>query len=131
MSFAKPEKLSGFKQNLGRNSYKRGKKSEFLAALWLICRGYRIVARRWRCAGGEIDIIAKRGRIIAIVEIKARPNLRQAMEAMSAAQMRRIEAAADYWRATRLDYAQLRLRFDLIAICPYHLPKHIKAFWTA
>jgi len=121
-----------FKQQLGRAAFFHGRRSEGLAAWWLRLKAYRLCARRYRTPYGEIDIIARAGRnIIAIIEVKARPDLRQAMEALSPAQMRRIEAAAEYWRGRQPNGDKLSLRFDLIAICPRQLPQHIKAFWTA
>jgi len=115
----------------GQKAYRRGYWGEYLAAGLLRLKGYRLLARRWRSAQGEIDIIARKNNLIAIVEIKSRPNLQQAMEALSPAQQKRIEAAADLWLARQSDYAQLSLRFDLIAICPHKWPRHIKACWTA
>lgn len=123
---------SGFKRRLGRAAYQSGKRGEMLAAFWLRLKAYRILARRHRTFYGEIDIIARAPNgIIAIIEIKARPDLAGAMEAVSASQMRRIEAAADAWRATQKNGDALCLRFDIIAICPRKLPQHIKAAWTS
>lgn len=119
-----------FRAHSGRKAFRRGLSGETLAVWFLRLKGYRIAARRWRSRSGEIDIIARKGSLIAVVEIKARPDLRQAMEAVSRAQQKRIEAAADLWLARQPDYAALSLRFDFIAICPHKLPCHIKAFWT-
>ncbi|KAA6205683.1 MAG: YraN family protein [Candidatus Tokpelaia sp.] len=115
----------------GKKAYWQGVQGEYLAAGLLRLKGYRLLARRWRSARGEIDIIARKSNLIAIVEIKSRPNLQQAMEALSPAQQKRIIAAADLWLAQQPDYAQLSLRFDLVAICPRKWPRHIKACWTA
>jgi len=127
---APPRRKSPARVKRGQKAYRQGYWGEFLAAWLLRLKGYRLIARRWRCAQGEIDIIARKGKQIAIVEIKARPSLPQAMEALAPSQQKRIEAAADLWLARQPDYAQLSLRFDLIAVCPRRLPRHIKACWS-
>ncbi|WP_312796376.1 YraN family protein [Tianweitania sp.] len=106
-------------------AYKRGHTSEALAALALMLKGYRIVARRYRTKGGEIDLIARRGNLILIVEVKARASLSQAMDAISPSAQRRIEAAADLWLARQRDYARLSLRFDMVAVLPWRWPIHV------
>ena len=78
-------------------AYRRGHRGEWLAALALMLKGYRIVARRYRTKAGEIDLIARRGDLVLIVEVKARPTLDEAMDAIGAMSERRIEAAADVW----------------------------------
>lgn len=112
-------------------AYRRGHRSEWLAALALLCKGYRIVARRHRTRLGEIDLIARRGDLVAIVEVKARPSLAEAMEAVGPLAQRRIEAAADLWLARQPDYARLSLRFDLVAILPRRWPVHVEAIFQA
>ncbi|MBS9721734.1 YraN family protein [Tianweitania sp. BSSL-BM11] len=106
-------------------AYRRGHTSEAFAAFALMVKGYRIVARRYRTKSGEIDIIARRGTLVAIVEVKARPNLSQAMDAISPSAQGRIEAAADLWLARQRDYARLNLRFDMVAVLPWHWPIHV------
>lgn len=125
-----PRKKNNLRIKRGIKAYKRGKNGETLAALWLRLKGYRILARRWNCSGGEIDIIARKGKIIVLVEIKTRPDIKQAMEAISRKQQQRIENSADIWLARFPAYAQYSLRFDFIAVCPRKLPHHIKAYWT-
>ncbi len=61
-----------------RQAYVRGRRAEALAAWWLRLKGYRILARGFRVAAGEIDLIARRGRLIALIEVKARPSLEEA-----------------------------------------------------
>lgn len=78
---------------------RRGHRGEWLAALALMLKGYRIIARRYRTKLGEIDLIARRGDLVLIVEVKARPTLIAAMEAVAYQSERRIEAAADLWLA--------------------------------
>ena len=106
-------------------AYRRGHRSEWLAAAALMAKGYRIVARRYRTRLGEIDLIARRGDLVAIVEVKARPNLAAAMDAIGGMSERRIEAAADLWLARQRDYAKLSMRFDMVAVLPWRWPVHV------
>ncbi|MBE0692215.1 MAG: YraN family protein, partial [Aquamicrobium sp.] len=94
--------------------HRRGHRGEWLAALALMLKGYRIVARRYRTKLGEIDLIARRGDLVLIVEVKVRPTLIEAMEAVARLSERRIEAAADLWLARQPDHARLSLRFDMV-----------------
>jgi len=107
-------------------AYRRGNRSEWLASIALMLKGYRIVARNFRCKSGEIDIIARRGDLIAIVEVKARPTLVEAMDAIGHVATRRIESAADYWLAKQRDYSRLSVRFDLVAVMPRRWPVHVE-----
>jgi putative endonuclease len=107
-------------------AYRRGHRGERLAALALMLKGYRIVARRYRTRLGEIDLIARRGDLIAVVEVKARPTLAEAMEAVGHQAERRIEAAADLWLARQRDFARLSIRFDLVAVLPWRWPVHVE-----
>src|SRR3954470_4056022 len=75
-------------------AWRRGRWSEALCRLALRLKGYRILARGWRCPQGEIDIVARRGGTVAIVEVKARRTLDAAGSALSAHQRRRLEHAA-------------------------------------
>ncbi len=89
-------------------------------------KGYRIVARRYRTPLGEIDLIARRGRLVAIVEVKVRPTLALAMEAIAHQSEHRIEAAADLWLARQSDFGLLSVRFDMVAVLPRHWPVHVE-----
>lgn len=112
--------------SLRRRAYRRGYRSEWLAALALTLKGYRVVARRYRTRLGEIDLIARRGNLVAIVEVKARPTLAAAMEAVGPLAQRRIEAAADIWLSRQTDFARLSIRFDLVAVLPRRWPVHVE-----
>lgn len=109
-----------------RGAYRRGHYSEWLAAVALIAKGYRILALRYRAKGGEIDLIARRGDLVAIVEVKARPTLRQAIDAVSGAAERRIEAATDLWLSRQRDHDRISLRFDIVAVLPWRWPIHVE-----
>jgi putative endonuclease len=107
-------------------AYRKGHRGEWLAAIALMLKGYRIVARRYRTKLGEIDLIARRGDLIAIVEVKARPTLAEAMEAIGFVSQRRIEGAADLWLVRQRDYTRLSLRFDMVAVLPRRWPVHVE-----
>ena len=106
-------------------AYRRGHRGEWLAALALMLKGFGILERRYRTKLGEIDLIARRGDLVLIVEVKARPSLVEAMEAVGGMAERRIEAAADLWLARQPDHGRLSLRFDLVAVLPRRWPVHV------
>ncbi|WP_029010771.1 YraN family protein [Azospirillum halopraeferens] len=109
----------------------RGRFAEALCRLSLRLRGYRIVAERLRTPLGEIDIIARRGDTLAIVEVKARADWATASEAVSARQRGRLARAAHVFLATRPQYAGLTLRFDVMLVTPWAWPRHLKDAWRA
>lgn len=105
-----------------RRALGRGQVSEYLAALYLMLKGYRIVALRYRTKLGEIDIIAKRNLAI-FVEVKARREEMSAIDAVSPTAQNRIRAASDLWLRRQRDYALLSRRYDIVAILPVRLPR--------
>lgn len=109
-----------------RTAYRRGHSSEWLAAAALMVKGFRIVARRYRTKLGEIDLIARRGDLVLIVEVKARKTLIQAMEALAHESERRIEGAADLWLSRQPDSGRLSIRFDMVAVMPWRWPVHVE-----
>lgn len=109
-----------------RRHERRGHRGEWFAALALMLKGYRIVARRYRTRLGEIDLIGRRGDLVIIVEVKVRPTLLEAMDAIGRMSERRIEAAADLWLARQPDYARLSVRFDMVAVLPRRWPVHVE-----
>lgn len=113
-------------------AYQRGHRGEARAAWALRLKGYRIVAKRFKTKAGEVDLIARRGRLVAMVEVKARPTLEQAMESVTPTSWHRIEAAGDIWLSRQPDYATLSIRYDLVAVLPGKWPVHIPAVhWSA
>lgn len=111
---------------LRRKAYRRGHSSEWLAAAALVLKGFRIVARRYRTKLGEIDLIARRGNLVLIVEVKARKSLMEAMEAITYESERRIEGAADLWLSRQRDHAKISMRFDMVAVLPWRWPVHVE-----
>ena len=89
-------------------------------------KGFRIIARRYRTKLGEIDLIARRGDLVLIVEVKVRATLIEAMDAIARQSERRIEAAADLWLSRQPDYGRLSIRFDMVAVLPRRWPVHVE-----
>lgn len=111
-------------------AYRRGHQAETLCCWWLRLRGYRILARRLRTPMGEIDILARRGGLVAVIEVKARPSHGDAGEAISPRQRHRLGRAARWVLSTRPDLAGLSLRFDAMLIAPWRWPVHLPGAWS-
>ncbi|CUX26075.1 MULTISPECIES: YraN family protein [Agrobacterium] len=112
-----------------RKAERRGHAAEYWAALYLLLKGYRILAIRYRTRLGEIDLIARKKDLVAIIEVKARASGSSAVDAVGFHSQQRIRAAAGLWLSRRKDAARFSLRFDIIAILPRRLPQHfIDAF---
>lgn len=103
--------------------------AETLCTLLLRLKGYRILARRFRTPVGEIDIVARRGRLVAFIEVKARPDLMAAGESLGPRQRRRIAAAAAVFLQKRPDLQGLDFSFDAMLLVPGRLPRHISDAW--
>ncbi|MFX3681113.1 YraN family protein [Oceaniradius stylonematis] len=114
-----------------RKAERRGHAGETRAAWLMRLKGFRIVARRYKCRAGEIDLIVRRGDLVAIVEVKARPSLAEAMDAVTPYGRRRIISATDHWLAGQPDHGRLSVRFDLVAVLPGRWPVHVPAVFTA
>jgi putative endonuclease len=112
-------------------AFRLGLSAESRAAAYLIAKGYRIVARRWRSPAGEIDIVARRRNTLVFVEVKARATLDLAAESVLAPQRRRIIGAAEAWLAKNPDAADLDMRFDAVLVAPGSIPRHIEAAFDA
>ncbi|MCW0233950.1 MAG: YraN family protein [Ferrovibrio sp.] len=109
--------------------HSRGRAGETRAVWWLRLQGYRILARNWRHPLGEIDILARRGRLVIAVEVKWRDSFAQAAEAVQAAQRHRIAQAAAVFLGQQADAATLSLRFDAMLLVPGRWPRHIRDAW--
>ena len=105
--------------------YRRGHVSELIAAAALMAKGYRILARRYRASAGEIDIVARRGRRLAFVEVKARASRAAAEASLKAGQALRIRRAADQWLARYPGARELAIGFDAVLVIPWRWPIHI------
>jgi len=104
---------------------RRGASGEFLAALLLMTRGYRILARRHRTPYGEVDIMAVRFGRLAFVEVKRRQTFADAEAALSTHQARRIADAAEYWVARHPRYRRHEMGLDAVLVVPRRWPRHL------
>ncbi len=114
-----------------RRAQRRGRFGEWLCLWHLRLRGWRIVARGWRCPAGEIDIVARRGNVLAVIEVKSRTEMAAAANAVTPRQRRRIARAAEALLTSRPDLVGLGLRFDLMLVAPRGLPRHWGDAWRA
>jgi putative endonuclease len=106
----------------------RGRRAETIAAWWLRLRGWRILAQRARVPGGEVDLIARRGRTLAFVEVKQRSNAEAAAMALDEYRLRRVAVAAERL-APRFARADDDIRIDAIFLVPGRLPRHLANVW--
>ncbi len=113
-----------------RRAERRGRLAEALCRWHLRLRGWRVVACDWRCPSGEIDILARRGRVLAIIEVKSRREVADAAAAVLPRQRRRIARAASAFLLARPDLAELRPRFDVMLVAPLRPPRHLPDAWT-
>src|SRR5260370_10558489 len=119
---ASPERVAAFRTGLS---------AETRACAYLMAKGYRILAKRFRTPYGEIDIVARRRNLVAFVEVKARATLDDAAFAVTLRQQARIIDAAQAWLAAHPEHANFELRFDAMLIAPRHLPRHLLAAFDA
>src|SRR5262245_26028171 len=119
---ASPERIAAFRTGLS---------AESRAAAFLIAKGYRILARRFRTPYGEIDLVARKRNLIAFVEVKARASLDDAAWAVTPRQQRRIVNAAQAWLMAHPEHAEFDMRFDAMLIAPKSLPRHLLAAFDA
>jgi putative endonuclease len=106
-----------------------GRRGEVLAAVWLMAKGYRILGFRLKTPQAEIDLLAIRGRTLAVVEVKRRTDLLAALEAVSFDQRERLRRAGVALASRRPALAGASVRLDLMALAPGRLPMHIPDAW--
>ncbi len=111
-----------------RRAYRFGRFAETLCVWSLRLRGYSVLARRFDAGVGELDIVARRGGTLAVIEVKARRR-GDGVEALTARQRRRIERATEAFRARRPRLAGLDVRFDLMLVRPWRPPRHLADAW--
>jgi putative endonuclease len=112
-------------------AFRTGISAESRAAVLLIAKGFRILARRWKSPVGEIDIIARRRSLLVFVEVKARETLDDAAWSVTERQRSRIIAAAEAWLAQHADDRIRDIRFDAMLVAPGRIPRHIPAAFDA
>jgi putative endonuclease len=119
---ASPERVAAFRTGLS---------AEGRAAAYLMAKGYRILAKRFRTPYGEIDLVVRKRNLLAFVEVKARASLDEAAYAVTPRQQQRIIAAAQAWLMTHPEHAEFDMRFDAMLIAPKRLPRHLLAAFDA
>ena len=108
------------------DTYRSGLFAESVAGWFLNAKGYRIIARRFKTPVGEIDLIARRGRTIAFIEVKRRLSTEDGLYAVHPGNAARVRRAAEWWLKTHPMYADnCDLRFDVVAVTPYRLIRHV------
>lgn len=107
---------------------KRGREGERRAALWLRAKGWRILDQRVRTPLGEIDLVARRGKLVAFVEVKTRATSEELDHAIDRRRLQRVAAATE---AVAHRYAREDddIRIDVILLAPGRFPRHIANAW--
>ena len=107
---------------------KRGRGAETIACWYLRLQRWRILARRARVPGGEVDIVARRGKTLAFVEVKARADMNAAEFSLDEWRLRRVAVAAERLMSRYMDGVD-DVRIDAIFIVPFRWPKHLANVW--
>ena len=105
-----------------------GRRAERLAAWWLRLKGWRILAIRARTPVGEVDLVARRGHVLAFIEVKARASAGEAAWALDHWRLRRVAAAAEAL-LPRYQRAGDTIRLDAIFMVPRRWPRHMANVW--
>jgi len=113
----------------GAAARRSGRRGEVWAAVWLMAKGYRILGFRLKTPQAEIDLLAKRGDVLAVVEVKSRTSLETALETVTVDQRERLRRAGAAIAANRPALAGCGVRLDLVALAPGRLPRHIPDAW--
>ncbi|MBP7951926.1 MAG: YraN family protein [Sphingorhabdus sp.] len=106
----------------------RGRRAENIAAWWLRLHGWRIVGQRVRNPRGEVDIVARRGKTLAFIEVKARVKDADIAAAIDARRLKRVAAAAESLIGKYGNGAD-NIRIDVILVAPWRLPRHLVNVW--
>lgn len=106
----------------------RGREGERRAAWWLWLRGWRILDRRVRTPAGEVDLVVRKGNLIAFVEVKTRATGAELDFAIDERRLARVAAAAEYLMPRYAGPGD-DIRVDVILIAPRTLPRHIENAW--
>ncbi|MHB8285284.1 MAG: YraN family protein [Caulobacteraceae bacterium] len=120
--------VSARRRASGAQARRTGRVGEIVAAFWLMAKGWRILAANLKTHGVEIDLLARKGAVLAVVEVKARATLDAALAAVTPDQQVRLRRAG-LALAARPQSEGLSLRLDLVALAPGRLPRHIPDAW--
>ena len=111
-----------------RRAEQGGRRAETIAAWWLRLKGWRILGQRVRTPVGEVDLIARRGRTLAFIEVKARAGEAAAAIALDDYRLRRVARAAEAL-AVRYGRPGDTIRIDAMFVLPGRLPRHLVNVW--
>jgi putative endonuclease len=125
-----PSTRTAARQIRGALARRSGRRAEAWAAVWLMAKGYRILGFRLRTRLGEIDLLAQKGRVLAVVEVKSRTTLDAALAAVTPEQRDRLRRAGQAAAGARPRLKDLAVRLDLIALAPGRLPRHRPDAWN-
>ncbi len=130
MTTRAPSTRTAARQIRGALARRSGRRAEAWAAVWLMAKGYRILGFRLRTRLGEIDLLAQKGRVLAVVEVKSRTTLDAALAAVTPEQRDRLRRAGQAAAGARPRLKDLAVRLDLIALAPGRLPRHRPDAWN-
>ena len=130
MTAPEPSTHTAARQVRGALARRAGRRAEAWAALLLMAKGYRILGFRLRTRLGEIDLLAQKGRVLAVVEVKSRTTLEAALAAVTPEQRDRLRRAGQAAAGARPRLKNLAVRLDLIALAPGRLPRHRPDAWN-
>lgn len=114
--------------NRREQAEKRGRRGEAIAAWWLRLHGWRIVGQRLKTPRGEVDLIARRGKTVAFIEVKARVKQSDLATAIDGWRLRRVAAAAEQL-LPRYGKGSENMRIDVILVAPWRWPHHLVNVW--
>ena len=119
------KKTSSLAKHKRQKAEKQGRLQEWLAAVYLQLKGYRLKAKRARTPFGEIDLILQKGNNIIFCEVKYRQKQAHFASAISPQQQQRIAHGAHYWLSTH-GHMDKNARIDVVFMRPFAWPKHHK-----
>ena len=111
-------------------NYQKGLQAERWSRWLLRAKGFRILFHRYQTPVGEIDIVARRGRLLLIVEVKRRATLEKASFSLQRRQQQRIIHSAKYLMGRMPKLDGCTVRFDAIFILPWGFLRHIHNAWS-
>ena len=110
-------------------SYRKGLRAEAVAGWYLRLNGYCVLEKRWKTPMGEIDLIVRRGRRLAFVEVKLRKTVEAAVDSIHSRNKSRVVRSAKLYLQKHPEYTNWELGFDALVIAPYAWPRHIRNAW--
>jgi putative endonuclease len=121
--------MTAVRTSRGRRARRDGRRGEIICALWLMAKGYRILGLRLKTPQAEIDLLASKGDLVAVIEVKRRSSIDAALDSVTPRQRDRLLRAARSIAARRPDLGSAAIRLDLMALAPGRWPRHIRDAW--